>query len=113
MPKVLKDAFHIFTDPDNEGLTPRRVKGPQTRIHHRCPLMELVTAAMDGLCLREGCQHVGIGAGVYFGEGHPNNAMIRIPSTMLQSNNVGELVAIHKALRSTHPNAPLTILSDS
>lgn len=66
----------------------------------------------DGSCLKNGSHNARSGAAIWFGENHPLNKVIRVPSWD-QSNQSGELAAIAVALQSTHDDADLTIVTNS
>ncbi|KAF7799521.1 hypothetical protein EIP86_010758, partial [Pleurotus ostreatoroseus] len=53
------------------------------------------------------------GSGIWYGASHPANKAIRVPPTLPQTNQVGELVAVLTAARNSPPFAPLHIVSDS
>ncbi|KAF8158386.1 ribonuclease H-like domain-containing protein, partial [Crassisporium funariophilum] len=67
----------------------------------------------DGSCLSNGTPHARAGAGVWWGEGSPNNCSERVPGPGRQTNNRGEVYAILMALRQADPCTTLRILSDS
>ncbi|KAA1470581.1 ribonuclease H-like protein, partial [Dentipellis sp. KUC8613] len=66
----------------------------------------------DGACFNNGRVNAHCGAGIWLGHNHPGNKTIRVPGA-LQSNQVGELVAITEALRATENFVPVTIHTDS
>ncbi|KAI0038391.1 ribonuclease H-like protein [Auriscalpium vulgare] len=73
---------------------------------------ESVTAYTDGSCTNNGKANAQCGSGVWVADGSPMNRAFRVPGP-LQSNQVGEVVAIILALQVTPHFAPLHIISDS
>ena len=66
----------------------------------------------DGSCAGNGTAEARAGCGVWYGTDDPRNMAIRVPGKK-QSNQVGELLAILYAIKSTLGARPLRICSDS
>ncbi|EPQ50338.1 ribonuclease H-like protein [Gloeophyllum trabeum ATCC 11539] len=71
-----------------------------------------MTVYTDGSCEDNGKLTARAGSGIYIKPDHPNNRAIRVPGP-LQSNQVGELVAVIAALQDIPPFVPITIATDS
>lgn len=56
-------------------------------------------------------QHAG--AGIYFGPGDPRNSAIRVPSTMNQTNQVAEMLAVRELAKRLSKTKCVKIISDS
>ncbi|KAH7903891.1 ribonuclease H-like protein [Hygrophoropsis aurantiaca] len=106
----IAECFRIFTDPNKLSQQPayRLQFGTQGRPHDN----EHIKIFTDGSCSNNGKQNAKCGAGIWIADDHPLNQSIRIKNDT-QSNQVGELVAILKALQSTNPAVPVTIATDS
>ena len=72
-----------------------------------------VTVYTDGSCINNGDSDARAGAGYWYGENDIRNGCLRLPDTIEQSNNAGELVAILKAVQMTPTNTTLIIKTDS
>lgn len=102
----LGSPFRIFTDPDTFGNTmvvrpwPRQ-QGPQ------------VVAYTDGSCIKNGSHDAVAGAGVFFESNRRPAISIRLPETLRQSNQTGELAAVLAAVQAAPPFSPLLIKTDS
>jgi ribonuclease HI len=104
----LADCFKVFTDPKRISDKPaERVNPRQTRL--RLLKSRIYT---DGACINNGKANARCGSGIWFGPNHRENKAIRVPGN-LQSNQVGELVAIIAATDATPLNQPLVIVTDS
>lgn len=66
----------------------------------------------EGACLNQGTEEVSTGASNYFGPNSEKNKVFRIPGSD-QSNNIGELIGIIKAVDTVTPFTPLDIITDS
>jgi ribonuclease HI len=66
----------------------------------------------DSACQNNGKANAQCGAGIWRGEGHPQNKAIKVPGNE-QSNQVGELAVIIKAIEETLNCVPILIKSDS
>ncbi len=78
-------ALRIFTSSDpvsNEGIQMESEEDGTT-----------VTIATDGSCLNNGEANAAAGVGLYVEEGHDLNRSVRLPSSMLQSNQTAEVAA--------------------
>ena len=101
----LGNAFRIFTGPEpvcNERLDMRTLATDP-----------LLTVATDGSCIRNGETDAVAGAGVYVADNHPMNRSLRLPETLHQSNQTGEMVATLIATTLAPEHAPLLELTDS
>ena len=104
----LADCFRVFTDPQRISDKPaERITTRNTRLR-----LHEVRIYTDGACLNNGKANARCGSGVWFGPNHEKNKAIRVPGN-LQSNQVGELVAIIAATEATPINQPLVIVTDS
>ncbi|KAH7915101.1 ribonuclease H-like protein [Hygrophoropsis aurantiaca] len=65
-----------------------------------------------GSCINNGKENAVCGAGIWVAVDHPLNQSIRVKNDT-QSNQVGEIAAVLKALQSTNPATPITIATDS
>ncbi|TBU61898.1 hypothetical protein BD310DRAFT_776819, partial [Dichomitus squalens] len=88
----LADVFRIFTDSSPVHPTPPTLRVSAGRTH--------LTVATDGSCFKNGELDAKAGAGVFIEENHPENRAIRLPPTMAQSNQTGELVGTLVASQS-------------
>ena len=106
--KDLAEAFRIFTDPSRSSNRPPRRLPPQgTRLR-----LQEARVYTDGACMNNGKANATSGSGVWFGPNDARNIAFRVPGD-LQSNQIGELVAIILATEATPINQPLTIITDS
>ncbi|KAI9056758.1 hypothetical protein FKP32DRAFT_1585217, partial [Trametes sanguinea] len=82
---TISDALRIFTGPD--------------AVCNRLPIVntalteEFVAVATDGSCLHNGERNAQAGAGVFHGPDHERNQSIRLPGSLEQTNQSGEIVA--------------------
>ena len=72
-----------------------------------------VTVYTDGSCINNRDSDAQAGAGYWYRENDIRNGCLRLPDTIKQSNNAGELVAILKAVQMTPTNTTLIIKTDS
>lgn len=72
-----------------------------------------VTIYTDGSCIHNGDANAQAGSGIWFGQDDERNKSIRVPETMPQTNQTGEVLAIWYAASTTPLSAPLHIKSDS
>ena len=94
---------------------PKRISDkPAERVNPRQTRLRLLESHIytDGACINNGEANARCGSGIWFGPNHRENKAIRVPGN-LQSNQVGELVAIIAATEATPPNQPLVIVMDS
>lgn len=103
----LAHLIRIFTDPSAKCRDPAYRK-----IRPNTPLDPEVEAWTDGSCLHGGTENARTGSGVWYGEHDPRNASLRVPGKV-QSNQVGELVAVLHTVQTTSPFAPLKVTTDS
>lgn len=105
---TLEKGFRIFTDPEAPAVVPGR-----RNINALNLPREALTLYTDGSCLNCGDENAMAGAGVFYAEGNPLNAALKVPGP-LQSNQAAELAAItHAASNETGRFGELTIISDS
>ncbi|KAI0824108.1 hypothetical protein BC628DRAFT_1298487, partial [Trametes gibbosa] len=90
------NIFRIFTDghPTYNGVLDMRLL---------CDGSAELTVATDGLCLRNGERSAAAGAGVFVGANDARNKSVRLPNTLLQSNQTGEAVATYLASSDMDP----------
>jgi ribonuclease HI len=104
----LAECFRIFTDPTKLSNEPaRRHQDPRT--YERHPLVQVFT---DGACFNNGKKNARCGSGIWYGPDDERNQAIRVPGEA-QSNQIGELTAVIKAISATPPFQPLEISTDS
>ncbi len=98
-------AIRIFTDgaPVSNETIPMDV----------CEVGTSLFLATDGSCLRNGEKDAQAGAGVYAGPEHELNRSLRLPDTLEQSNQTGEIVATLTATTITHNRIRLIQETDS
>lgn len=105
----LADCFRIMVNPEKiRNIPAERQPPPRGTV---IPNEEL-TVYMDGSCLNNGKVDTKCGAGIWAGHESTLNTHLSIPGP-LQSNQIGELVAVIKALELTPSYAPLTLVTDS
>ncbi|KAH9890115.1 hypothetical protein C8Q73DRAFT_619887, partial [Cubamyces lactineus] len=89
---TIGDAFRLFTGPGD--------------VCNNLPEMntvltgELTTVATDGSCLNNGERNARAGAGVYHSPNHPKNLSVRLPISLEQSNQSGEIIAAFLAAQT-------------
>ncbi|KAJ6571551.1 hypothetical protein B0H19DRAFT_860252, partial [Mycena capillaripes] len=83
----LTGSFRIFCDGQRSSNT-----APNTRFEPE-PDEEKIIAYTDGSAINNGKEDAQAGAGIYYGPGDGQNKMIRVPTELLPSNNVGEILA--------------------
>lgn len=104
----IAECFRTFTDPSNISKTPAKRLQPQaTGLRH-----EEINVYTDGACLNNGKANAKCGSGIWFGPNDERNQAIRVPGET-QSNQVGELAAVIKAVEITPVSWPLKIHTDS
>ncbi|KAI0737440.1 hypothetical protein C8Q80DRAFT_1115230, partial [Daedaleopsis nitida] len=81
----LGEIFRIFTCGEVSNLV------PDTQLQEVAS--QTLTIATDGSCLNNGQTSARAGAGVYVEDGHALNRTVRLPCTLAQSNQTGEVVA--------------------
>ena len=103
----LRSSIRIFTERESlMEVTNLRGVGDEPQVED-----ELVVYT-DGSCVGNGTAEARAGCGVWYGANDPRNMAIRVPGEK-QSNQVGELLAILHAIKSTPGAQPLKICSDS
>ncbi|KAL4255818.1 hypothetical protein AB1N83_014347 [Pleurotus pulmonarius] len=108
--RSLKEAFRVFTEGESYSLLPRTAPRAAGNILDNVRTVRLAT---DGSCEDQGQETAKAGAGVFYAEGDPRNAAIRVPSMMTQTNQVAEMLALHEAIRTNLSEDTLEIESDS
>jgi ribonuclease HI/exonuclease III len=105
----LADGFRIFVDPHKITNTPAsRQNGARgSEIEN-----ELTIIYTDGACKNNGKANAQCGAGIWYNEGNDQNKALKIPGNE-QSNQIGEIAAIIKALENAPNFIPILIKSDS
>lgn len=111
-PSIKKDddithIIRVFTNPNATCKDPAYRKTRDGRAWE--PKEQVWT---DGSCLNQGTDEAKTGAGVFFGPDSNKNMAIRVPGES-QSNNIGELVGVIKAIEVVTPFTPLDIITDS
>ncbi|KJA14736.1 hypothetical protein HYPSUDRAFT_150029, partial [Hypholoma sublateritium FD-334 SS-4] len=105
----LENGFRLFGL--NRLTSPHPVKSPPAPLEP--PNLPSSIVYTDGSCTDNGNLDARAGAGIWYGRDNPRNKAVRLPESMHQSNNTGELVAILIALQDGEPNTPLDIHTDS
>ena len=104
----ITECFRIFTDPN---ITPRlpaqRRVDPRTALRH-----QTIKIYTDGACDNNGKVDAKCGSGIWIAENDPRNQAIKVPGSV-QSNQIGELVAVIKAAQDFPIFAPMEIHTDS
>ena len=104
----LTECFRIFTDLSKASKNPA-----QCRVTARASLRHATTEVYtDGACINNGKENAKSGSGTWFRLNDQRNMAIKNPEGN-QSNQVGELIAIITAIKSTPNFIPLKIISDS
>lgn len=103
----ISNLMRVFINPTYDGVEPARRPAQGVIIPQ-----ESKTAYTDGSCLENGDLNARAGFGVWFGPNNPANVSARVPGPA-QTNQIGEVLAIHAAAVNTPPFAPLHIKSDS
>ncbi|KAJ3766253.1 hypothetical protein FB446DRAFT_654082, partial [Lentinula raphanica] len=94
---TLADAFRIFT----EGETTNMLYNTQAQQEDaEGPRMDIYT---DGSCINNGNDDAKAGAGIFCPQDETINRAIRLPETIPQTNQSGEIVSIKEAASITHP----------
>ena len=101
----LADVFRIFTSGNVCNNLPTRPDHPS----HATKTI----AATDGSCLNNGYDNAQAGAGIYFGADDARNMTIRLPKSIPQSNQTGELTAVKELLEANPTDDELTNETDS
>ncbi|KAJ3729801.1 hypothetical protein C8R42DRAFT_569465, partial [Lentinula raphanica] len=99
---TLTDAFRIFTS----GHTTNTVVDHQPDIEIERENKEIYT---DGSCLNNGTDNAKAGAGVFCPTNEELNAAIRLPETVPQMNQSGEILSINTIARTADITANLHI----
>ncbi|KAJ3963514.1 hypothetical protein EV361DRAFT_784738, partial [Lentinula raphanica] len=97
---TLADAFRIFT----EGETTNTLHINQ--IQHQ-EGVEDITIFTDGSCTNNGNDDAKAGAGIFCPQDESLNRAMRLPGTIPQTNQSGEIMSINEAGKITHPSAKL------
>jgi ribonuclease HI len=109
VPETLEDAFRLTLD-KVEPITLRFNTGQK---RPRAGGNREITVYTDGSCFNNGDYNARAGSGIHFPHGETQDVMLRLPKTVSQTNQSGELVAIIEAIRHVEENTPLCIKTDS
>jgi ribonuclease HI len=103
----LAECFRAFVDDTRMDEAPaiREQRGLNLDDEH-------VTIYTDGSCSKNGKADAQCGSGVWIADGHPANRSIRVPG-QVQSNQLGEVVAVVAALQAVENYVPITFKTDS
>lgn len=110
---TLGESIRVFTNNSNTTNDSGRMGQPARRPKKKMGPAQSVQAYTDGSCTNNGYENASAGAGIWFGNGDPRNAAIRVPEHMVQSNNTGKALAILMAIKKINTDDHLEILSDS
>lgn len=103
----LAHMIHVFTDPE------AKCTDPAYRRHRpNVPLDPEVEVYTDGSCLFSGTENTRTGSGMWYGNNDQRNKALRVPG-LVQSNQVGELIAVMQTVQDTSPYTPLKITTNS
>ena len=105
----LADCFRIMVNPEKVSNVPAERQPPPRGIAIREEEMTIYT---DGSCTNNGKLNAKCGGGIWAGRDNNLNSHLSIPGPT-QSNQVGELAAVVRALELAPSYAPLTIVTDS
>jgi ribonuclease HI len=104
----LTECIRIFTNPNASSKQPaQRGIDPGTALRHRT--LKVYT---DGACNNNGKKNAQCGSGTWIGLNDPRNSATKVPGQN-QSNQIGELVAVIKAVQDLPIFTPLEIHLDS
>jgi ribonuclease HI len=103
---ALAECFRAFVDEARTDETPaiRERRGISLVDKH-------VTVYTDGSCINNGKANARCGSGVWIADGHPANQSVRVPGPV-QSNQLGEIIAVVAALQKLANYIPITIKTD-
>jgi ribonuclease HI len=107
--QCLADGFQIFIDPSKLSNHPATHQNGAQGVELADEPTIIYT---DGACKNNGKANAQCSAGIWQGEGHHQNKAIKVPGNE-QSNQIGELAAIIKAIEETPNCVPILIKSDS
>lgn len=102
------DLVRIFMD-ESDGARASLLPHP----HNHRDSEDDITVFTDGSCHNNGAANAQCGSGLWYGDGDLRNRSIRLPPTLPQSNNAGELAAILIAMQTHKRERTLRIMSDS
>ncbi|KAI3616589.1 ribonuclease h [Moniliophthora roreri] len=102
---TLVDAFRIFTAKVGIEDLPDTHIFPNLNYNH-------LTVYTDGSCTNNGLEDANAGAGIFVSPDSDYNREIKVPSELMPSNQVGEMLAIKEALEQILPY-DLNIKTDS
>ena len=105
----LADCFRIMVNPEKVSNVPAERQPPPRGIAIQEEEMTIYT---DGSCTNNGKLNAKCGGGIWAGRDSNLNSHLSIPGPT-QSNQVGELAAVVRALELAPSYAPLTIVTDS
>jgi ribonuclease HI len=106
----LENAFRVLFKEDRPQVLLKLNTG-QTRL--RAGGRDEIEVYTDGSCFRNGDYDARAGSGIHFPQGQSEDKTIRLPDSVGQSNQSGELVAVLEALRQIKRSTPVCIKSDS
>lgn len=105
----LTECYRIMVNPEKVSNIPAERQPPARGI--TIPEEELVMYT-DGSCMNNGKLNAKCGGGIWAGHDSEYNKPLRIPGAQ-QSNQVGEIAAVVKALEIAPTYAPLKLITDS
>lgn len=105
----LADCYRILVNPDKVSNIPAERQPPSRGINLQDENLIIYT---DGSCMNNGKLNAKCGGGLWAEHESELNAALRIPGTQ-QSNQVGEVAAVVKALEKAPNYIPLLIITDS
>jgi exonuclease III/ribonuclease HI len=99
------DAFRVFTEGSENNEAPQ----PSLPLIER----ELIIVGTDGSCINNGEDCARAGAGVFVGTDSEYNRAIKVPQSVPQTNQTGELLAVAEVGKSLPKSADIFIEIDS
>ncbi|KAJ3919310.1 ribonuclease H-like protein [Lentinula edodes] len=104
---TLSDAFRIFTSDERSNEIPTQNAWNQNETRNQ---VEVYT---DGSCINNGDDNATAGAGIFSKDDPTLTCAIRIPSTLKQTNQTGEIIGLKQAAEKAHLKDEVTFCSDS
>lgn len=74
---------------------------------------ERFTVYTDGSCINNRNVNTKAGSGVWYGQNNARDAGLRVPETLAQTNQVGEVMAVLYVATTAVNFAPMHVISDS
>ncbi|KAJ3804368.1 hypothetical protein F5876DRAFT_53492, partial [Lentinula aff. lateritia] len=102
---TLADAFRIFTEGEPTRSIPKNKRNTGA--------LEEINIYTDGSCAKDSKEGPTAGAGIFSPDDETMTRAIKIPPTLKQTNQMGELIAIKESLEKVEDNVDITIHSDS